>query len=249
MLDYLIRKTAAKQFASINPDPYYRYDQDRPMIDIKDGILGKFTPPGAAFYMAKQASTGQDIILFKATEPGLQWYRFADAVVSVCTATGVQTVISIGSMYDNVLHTDTVISAIASNTKLLHELSEKKVNTVTYNGPSAFHSTLHVKALEQGLDSVSLWCHCPYYLQGTMHYGLLLHLGCLLSSWAGFRLETEELEVTWKELNKQIKDIVEKNPELKNMISDLRKAKVKGSLDTAKKQDKVIHLEDFFKPG
>jgi hypothetical protein len=98
------------------------------------------------------------------------------------------------------------------------------------------------------MECFSLWCHCPFYLQGTTHFGLLSHLGSLLSTWAGFRLETQELDRTWKDLSKQIQGIIEKNPELQTMINDLRKSKIKGSWDAARKQDKVIHLEDFLKP-
>ena len=105
-----------------------------------------------------------------------------------------------------------------------------------------------MEAQKRGFESLSIWCHCPYYLQGTTHYGLLSHLGSLLSSWAGFNLDTEELEVTWKDLGRQIQGLIDKNPDLQGMINDLRKAKVKGSWNAAKSHDKVIHLEDFLKP-
>ena len=62
-------------------------------------------------------------------------------------------------------------------------------------------------------------------------------------------LNTEDLDDTWRGLNKQIQDIIESNPELQTMVNDLRKAKVKGSWNAAKRHDKVIHLEDFLKPG
>ena len=55
------------------------------------------------------------------------------------------------------------------------------------------------------------------------------HLGALLSKWGGFDLDTQELDVTWKDLDKQIQGIIDKNPELQSMISDLRKEKLKGS--------------------
>jgi hypothetical protein len=70
----------------------------------------------------------------------------------------------------------------------------------------------------------------------------------LLSFWGGFDLDTEELDNTWRDLSKQIQGVIDKNPELQGMIKDLRKAKIKGSWNTAKKHDKIIHLEDFLKP-
>ena len=43
-------------------------------------------------------------------------------------------------------------------------------------------------------------------------------------------------------------EIIDKNPELQGMINDLRRAKVKGSWDTVKKDEKIIHLKDFLEP-
>lgn len=247
MVDYLIRKLKAERFGKINPDLFYRFDENRPLVEIENGILKSIFPPGGFFYASKTADEARDLIILKATEPHLRWFHFVDAILSVCQRSGVKTIISLGSMYDNVLHTDTVVSALASSEELLSKLRTQNVNTINYKGPSAIHSTIHSEAKKRGFECISLWCHCPYYLQGTTHFGLLSHLASLLSQWGGFELDTEDLDTTWKNLSKQIQEIIDKNPELQGMISDLRKAKVKGSWDMARKHDKVIHLEDFLK--
>jgi proteasome assembly chaperone (PAC2) family protein len=244
----LIRKLKAERFGKIDPDLFYRFDENRPVVEIEDGLLKKIFPPGGFLYATQPDHAGRDLIILKASEPHLRWFQFVDTLLSLCQKSGVKTIISLGSMYDNVLHTDMVISALASSEELLSGLKAENVNTINYKGPSAIHSTIHSEAKKRGIECVSLWCHCPYYLQGTTHFGLLSHLGALLSRWGGFELDTEELDTTWKNLNKQIQGIIDQNPELQGMINDLRKAKVKGSWDMARKQDKVIHLEDFLKP-
>jgi len=248
MVDYLIRKLNVQFFGKFNPDLFYRFDENRPTVSIENGLLKKISPPGGFFYATRPGSMERDIIILKAAEPSIHWFHFVDTILSLCQRTGVKTIISLGSMYDNVLHTETIISALASSEELLARLKEKKVITINYKGPSAIHTTIQDKAQKRGFDCISLWCHCPYYLQRTTHFGILAHLGSLLSSWGGFKLDTEELETTWGELNKQIQEIIDKNPELQGMINDLRKAKLKVSWDAAKKHDKVIHLEDFLKP-
>jgi len=245
MVDYMIRKKSAKLFAKIDPDIFYRFDENRPLVDIEDGLLKKIYPPGGFFYVT---SEGRDIIFMKATEPNLRWFHFVDIMLSLCQKTGVKTIIGLGSMYDNVLHTDTIVSALASSEELLAKLKKQNVITINYKGPGAIHSTIHHEAKKRGFDCLSLWCHCPYYLQGTTHFGLLSHLGALLSSLGGFELDREDLENSWKDLSKQIQGIIDNNPELQGMINDLRKAKVKGSWDALNKHDKIIHLEDFLKP-
>jgi proteasome assembly chaperone (PAC2) family protein len=252
MVTYLIRKLKAESFARINPDTYYRYDESRPVVNIERGVLRSVKPPGGSFYAVQKGSSGSDLIILRANEPNLRWLHFADELFSLCEKLKVRTFISLGSMYDNVLHSDRIISGVASSKGLVSKLKEKDVIPITYRGPSAIHSTLHSEGLKKGLQCISLWCHCPYYLEGTTHFGLMSHLGALLSFLGGFDLDVEEIEASWRELSRQIQNLVDKNPELDAMINELRKAKVKGSWASMKgsvrKGEKVIHLSDFLKP-
>jgi proteasome assembly chaperone (PAC2) family protein len=253
MAAYMVRKLNAGHFASINPDLFYHYDKNRPIVKIEDGILKSISTPGGEFYSAHTASHGRDLIILKAREPNLRWLHFAHELLSFCEKLNVKTIITLGSMYDNVLHSDRIISGIASNQDLFSRLIQKNVIPINYRGPSAIHSTLQSESTKRDFECISLWCHCPYYLEGTTHFGLLASLGNLLSSIGDFELDVEEIEESWKDLNRQIQGIIEKNPDFQDMINNLRKAKVRGSWasmkETINKGDKVIHLEDFLKPG
>jgi len=39
MVDYLIQKFDAEPFGKLNPDFFYRFDENRPVVDIKNGRL------------------------------------------------------------------------------------------------------------------------------------------------------------------------------------------------------------------
>ncbi len=253
MAAYMIRKLNAGHFASLNPDLFYHYDKNRPTVKIEEGTLKGISSPGGGFFSAHTGSNGKDLIILKAREPNLRWLHFAQELLSLCEKLNVKTIITLGSMYDNVLHSDRIISGIASNQDLFSRLRQKNVIPINYQGPSAIHSTLHSESTKRGFDCISLWCHCPYYLEGTTHFGLLASLGNLLSFIGGFELNMEEIEESWKDLNRQIQGIIEKNPEFQDMINNLRKAKVRGSWasmrESIRKGGKVIPLEDFLKPG
>jgi len=253
MVSYLIRKLKAKYFAKINPDLFYNYNESRPFVDIKEGIIKSISPPGGSFYAIEGDSNRSDIVILKANEPNLRWLYFVDELSSLCDKLGVKTIITLGGMYGNVLHSDKIISGIASNDVLTSKLRQKNVIPISYNGPSAIHSTLYTECQKRGFECISLWCHCPYYLEGATHFGLLSHLGTLLSFLGNFELDLEEIEISWKQLNKQIQGLIENNPDLNIMINELRKAKVRGSWasmkKTGKKDEKIIHLKDFLNPG
>jgi proteasome assembly chaperone (PAC2) family protein len=248
MAAYLIRKLNAAQFATLNPDCFYRYDETRPMVKIEDGILNQVEPPGGSFY-ASQTEMGQkDVVILQADEPSLNWYQFIDEMFHLCRQLGVETVITLGSMYDNVLHSDRVISGIASTDKLVADLNERDINSINYQGPSAIHSIIQLEGPKKGFQCISLWSHCPFYLQGTTHFGVLAHLGAILATLGDFDLDTTDLEDSWKSLSEQIQELVKANPEIQRIINELRKSKVRGTaagMRGSLKDEKVINIEDF----
>jgi len=251
MAAYLVRKFKAQRFAEINPDLFFRYDEMRPVVHIEDGVLKSVTPPGGTFYAAQTASDGRDLVILKSDEPQLRWSGFVQELFNLCSRLNIHSIITMGSMYDQVLHTDRIVSATASDAKMISMLRQKGVNSVSYQGPGAIHSTINAEGLRRNCVCISLWCHCPLYLQGTTHFGILAHLGKLLASLGGFELNTEDLEVNWEKLNIQIENLIENNAELQAVVKELRKAKTRGS-DTAlkgvAKDEKIINIKDFLQP-
>jgi proteasome assembly chaperone (PAC2) family protein len=252
MVDHLVNKLGAKAFARINPDVFYRYDQPRPTVRIEEGRLSAFHPPGGTFYYARSAADEPDLVLLKADEPALHWNRFANELFALGLRLGGQTLITLGSMYDNVVHTDRQISAMASSDKLISRFEAANLHRVSYQGPSAVHSLFQAEGPKSGFDCISIWTHCPYYLQGTSHYGLLAGLCNALQAFGGFSLDPGDLEERWGKLNDQIEQMIQRKPDLQRMIEELRQEKRKVSLAdlkaTVKKDDKIINLQDFFEP-
>ena len=204
MATYLIRTFKAQRFAELDPDVFFRYDEKRPVVNIEEGKPKSLSSPGGTFYAAQTAPDGRDLVILKADEPNLRWFGFVDELLNLCNRLHIETIITLGSMYDHVLHTDRILSAVASDADLSAMLKQKGVNSISYQGPSAIHSSIHSEALKRNIACMSLWCHCPYYLQGATLFGLLSQLGSLLSSVGEFNLDTTELETSWKELNSQI---------------------------------------------
>jgi proteasome assembly chaperone (PAC2) family protein len=252
MAAYLIRTFKAQRFAELDPDVFFRYDENRPVVQIEDGRFKNLSSPGGTFYAAQTAPDGRDLVILKADEPSLRWFGFVDELLNLCSRLHIETIITLGSMYDHVLHTDRILSATASNAQLSSMLKQKGVNSISYQGPSAIHSTIHSEALKRDIAGINLWCHCPYYLQGTTHFGILAHLGEMLSTIGGFDLNIEGLEASWEKLNIQIENLIENNTELQAVINELRKAKVRGAAarmtGAVKSDEKIINIQDFLQP-
>jgi proteasome assembly chaperone (PAC2) family protein len=252
MVAYLIRRLKAKKFADLDPDTFYRYDEQRPVVDIAEGKLNTLTPPSGSFFAVETEENQSDLVILKANEPSLRWYEFVDLLFSLCQKLQVRTIITLGSMYDNVLHTDRILSGVASSQEMLSDLKQKRINFISYQGPSAIHSIIQSEGTKKGFACISLWSHCPYYLQGTTHFGILSYLGELIAGLVNFQLDTQDLQANWKKLEVQINSLVDSNSELQSLISNLRKEKVKGSAASlrgaANSDEKIINLQDFLDP-
>lgn len=251
-LDHLMGLFPTKTIARLDGDHYFSYDETRPQVEIIEGRLKKVSPPGGTFHLVTP-DPGRPLILLKAHEPHLRWDQFAGALMDFATKLNISTIITLGSMYDSVLHTERVISALVSSDPLAQQLRSIGIDPVNYKGPSAVHGNIHLEAQKRGFDAISFWCHCPHYLQGAVHFGLLARLGQTLAQWGKFEFDTTELEKNSRELDHQIEKLVKTNPKLGDVITELKKLRLSsgGRSLTAPhpdKETKVIDITRFFNP-
>ena len=84
-------------------------------------------------------------------------------------------------MFDSVLHTDRIISAFTTGDDYAEIFTRHGVLPTNYHGPSAIHTLILDACAKKGLPGASLWCHCPAYLQGIVHHGMLIQLTRVLA--------------------------------------------------------------------
>lgn len=251
MAGYLARQMQAAPFARIDPDEYYRYDGARPHIKIDAGSLKRLKPPGGNFYAVKGPGEERDLVILQADEPNLRWYGFTAALLSLCRQMGATHIITLGSMLDNVLHTDRLISAMASDDALSNRLKRHDVLPIYYEGPTAIHSVIQSEGVRAGLACISLWCHCPFYLENITHHGMLIALGELLADLAGFTFHSDGLQREWQKVAEKIQQLIDENPKVQEMIQDLRKSKLtrnRTEIKGTSEGGNVINLQDFLDP-
>ena len=249
---YLVETLQAVSIGHIDPDACYRYDESRPVVKIETGDLKSITPPGGSFFAITTHPGDNDLVILIADEPSLNWYRFSRELVDLAHQLGTPGVITLGSMFDNVLHTDRIISAVTTGSDFEGVISRHRVIPINYHGPSAIHTIILDACRKRAVAGASLWGHCPAYLQGITHHGMMLQLVRLLADMASFSLETEALEAHWEALEIQIQKLINDNPKLQGIMDQIRKKKREGAMQNlgqnGDEQGKVINLQDFLDP-
>jgi proteasome assembly chaperone (PAC2) family protein len=252
MAAYLVEALGGLLVGRLVADRCYRYDEIRPVVKIESGRMLSIDPPGGSFYAIETGSGENDLLVMIADEPHLNWYRFTGELMDLAHRLNAPSVISLGSMFDNVLHTDRMVSAVATGNEFQDAFSRHRVIPITYHGPSAIHTIILEACRKRALAGASLWCHCPAYLQGITHHGLMCELARLLTDMASFSLEMEVLESRWSTLENQIRALIAENPKLDGIMDQIRRKKREGAWqnlgDSGKKQGNVINLQDFLDP-
>lgn len=249
LTSHLVRTLSMKPFAELVPDFFYRYDDSRPDVRIEDGVLNSLSMPGGQFFEGRVAQ-GPDLLILTADEPTLGWRRFAGDVLGLIHSLGGRMLITIGSMYDQVLPSDRMVSAVTSDPSILERLGRYPVSPLSYTGPSAVHGVLQAMGPKMGITCISLWAHCPYYVHGVKHYGLFSYLTRMIGAIAGFPVDTSELEEKWKVVAGQIQEAAADSPKLQEIMDGLQQSRKRGSLEAVRTKvdisGKVVDLREFF---
>lgn len=244
-IEHIILKKRATLMAEINPDDFYQFTQNRPVANIKQGRLQDLYLKKISFYFCPNEEGKNDLILLKAHEPDYRWAAFVKILFHLCKQWGVSLIISLGGMYDDVLHTEAIVSGVYSFKEWRDAFIEKDIDLIEYEGPSGIHSFIMQRAEKENYPFIGLWGRSPLYLRGT-NFRVVVRIINLIASFFDFSIDTLELENSLKEFEHQIGEILEKNSELKEQIEEIKKIR-SGKL-RRKDTSKVVNIKDFIRP-
>ena len=244
-IEYIIRKKRATLLAELDPDWFFQFTQNRPVIAIKEGRLRDVRLNKTSFYFFSNKQGGNDLILAKGQEPDYRWQTFVNTLLQLCKQWGASLVVSLGGMYDDVLHTESIVSGVYSDVEWRETFANNDVSLIDYEGPSGIHSLIMYQVQQMHYPFVGLWGHSPLYLRGT-NFRVVMRMLHLLGSFFGFSVDTDELKSAQGEFEQQIGTILESNAELREHIEQIKK--IRNGEPKKKDGPKVVHIKDFMRP-
>ncbi len=243
-VEHIIQGKGATLMAEIDPDPFYQFTRNRPIVEIKEGRYQGVNTKKASFYFLSNRKGRNDFIVLKAQEPDCRWFTFVQLLFNICKKFGISLILSIGGMNDEVLHTESVVSGIYSSEEWKDLLDKNNIQMIDYEGPSGIHSLIMGRAEKEGLPFLGLWGHSPLYLRGT-NFSVTIRIIKLVSDLFEVSLDTLELENALKEFEQQIEGILEKNKDLQEHIDSIKRARKKGI--KKRNKEKIIDISDFMR--
>jgi hypothetical protein len=150
--------------AAIDPDDFYDFQVNRPVIDVVAGKTERLVWPTTRLSLARGSSTGlpRDIVLVHGVEPNMRWRGFTDELITGFTELGVELVILIGALLADSPHTRPVpVQVSGSDPALLRGVGSEPTD---YKGSSGIVGVLQYTCATADIPTVSLWASVPHYV-------------------------------------------------------------------------------------
>ena len=174
MVNHLGIAWQATPIGAVDPEEFYDFQVNRPVIEIEDGHTKRLIWPTTRISLARAhpadgsvppTGLSRDVILVHGIEPNMRWRAFSEQLVHSLESLGVELVILLGALLADAPHTRPVpVSVGSSNAKLASEVAGGGVSRVDYKGPTGIIGVLQHTCTGAGLPTVSLWAQVPHYV-------------------------------------------------------------------------------------
>ena len=221
---YLVNRWSARRLAHIDPEEFFDFTEARPIIRLGPGSQRELEWPSNTFYYHIDHTLSRDVGLLAGVEPHLKWRTFTEAVLEVVRQSGVTTLVTLGALLADAVHTRPVpLSGYSMDRDLSVRLGSMRIAGTRYQGPTGIVGTMHDACRRSGLAAASLWAGVPYYLGTTPNpkasHTLLSAVGELLD----LNLDLTALEEQVRAFEQQVSEAVAGNPDVAAHIAELER--------------------------
>jgi len=201
-LEWLLRDRVAPVVASIDPDPFYDFTQERPEVWLDEDEVSNIRWPTNDFRIARYPGGTRDLVVLSGVEPHVRWSTYCDCVTAMATRMSCDVVVTIGANADAVPHTRTPhVVGSSTNEELVRRLG---LSRPQYQGITGVVGVLQERLERRDLAAISLRVGVPHYLGNAQHpkssAALLRHLEHVLGVATGHAELTGEID-RWQSLH------------------------------------------------
>jgi proteasome assembly chaperone (PAC2) family protein len=162
----LVRQLSATKFASIDPEDFYDFAEQRPVISNESDGSRKLVWPKNEFFYWKSDDGGRDLLIFIGVEPNLKWRTYADIIHKVAVESDTKLLVTVGALLDSVPHTRSPrVTGSSLRLDLGAGFEHIKYAVPNYEGPSGLTAVVMERLDQDKIPSASIWGHSPHYLQ------------------------------------------------------------------------------------
>ncbi len=162
VVDHLIKVWDARVVAAIDPEDFYDFQMNRPVVGTNDAGMRKITWPSTQLSVCRPPGSSRDVILLRGIEPNMRWRQFCAELLAAAEELGTELVVTLGALLADTPHTRPVpVSGTATEPDLVDRL---KLEESTYEGPTGIVGVFQDACVQLDIPAVSFWAAVPHYV-------------------------------------------------------------------------------------
>ena len=161
-VDHLIDVWGARIVGAVDPEDFYDFQVNRPIVGSDSLGHRKLTWPSTQIAIASPPDLDRDIILIRGIEPNMRWRQFCAELLAACDELGGELVVTLGALLADTPHTRPIpVTGTATELELVDRL---KLEQSTYEGPTGIVGVFQDACVQLDMPAVSYWAAVPHYV-------------------------------------------------------------------------------------
>jgi proteasome assembly chaperone (PAC2) family protein len=235
----------AEAVAEIDPDDFYDFQVNRPMVSLEDGSARRITWPTTRFAVCRLPGADRDLVLVRGLEPNLRWRGFCEEVLAVADTLGVTQVVTLGALLADSPHTRPVpVSGTTSNAELAARLG---LEHSRYEGPTGIVGVLQDACDRSSLPAVSFWAAVPHYVASPPCPKATIALLRRVEDLLDITVPLADLPDQAREWEQQVDELAAEDSEVAEYIASLEEREPETDLPEASGEAIAKEFERFLR--
>ena len=215
---FLSQRLAAHKFASLDPETFYNFVEQRPQVRMRNGER-EILWPANEFSYARDTRLVQDVIIGLGIEPHLCWRTYIESILRVVQECHVELVVTLGALLADVAYSRPIrLTGSASDPDLAQRLH---LSTSRYEGPTGIVGSLNDACKRQGLPAISIWANVPHYIAASPNIKAALALVRRVFTLLDFSADLHDLETAAGDFDRRVANALASDAKVSEYVSRL----------------------------
>lgn len=231
--------------AEVNPEDFYDFQVNRPMIYVDESNIRSLTWPGTQIFGLRTPNLDHDFIVVRGVEPSMKWKTFASDMLDLADDCEVDLVVTLGSMLADTPHTRPItVSGSGAHPDIARRLG---VEISRYEGPTGILGVIQDACVRRGIDAVSLWAGIPHYASSSPSPKATLALINALEDFLEIALPQGDLLEEAASWEQGVTELAKEDTEVAEYVKALEESKDSSELPEATGESIARELERFLR--
>jgi proteasome assembly chaperone (PAC2) family protein len=245
VVDHLLKVWDARVVAAIDPEDFYDFQMNRPVVGTNDAGMRKITWPSTQISIARPPGAKRDVILLRGIEPNMRWRQFCAELLAAADELGTEVVVTLGALLADVPHTRPIpVTGTATEPELVDRLKLEQSN---YEGPTGIVGVFQDACVQMDLPAVSFWAAVPHYVAQPPCPKATLALVGQIEDLLEISIPLEDLPEEARAWERGVDELAEDDEEIADYVRALEETRDTADLPEASGEAIAREFERYLK--